>query len=129
MSDTMSSSRLRILSDSARMSDMDILQPAGVGVVPQWTFADRLRKAREAAGLDQAELAALLAKKRSTISNWERGANRPDELALRAVAHCTGVPLAWLQWGVEPPSDRGPVTLGQEVVRLVIARENHLIAA
>jgi transcriptional regulator with XRE-family HTH domain len=74
------------------------------GHVPAWSFRDRLRKARESAGLEQSDLAALLGKKRSTVSNWERGANRPDELALRAIAYHTGVRYAWLV-GEDPDTE------------------------
>jgi transcriptional regulator with XRE-family HTH domain len=52
--------------------------------------------------MEQADLATLLGKKRSTVSNWERGANRPDELAIRAIAYHTGVPFIWLLTGEEP---------------------------
>jgi len=78
------------------MSDMSMYMRTDEGHVPTWSFCDRLRKARESAGLEQAALAALLGKKRSTVSNWERGANRPDELALRAIAYHTGVRYDWL---------------------------------
>lgn len=84
------------------MSDMSMFEHSDGGAVPEWTFTDRLRKARESAGLDQAALAALLAKKRSTVSNWERGTNRPDDLALRAIAHYTDVSYLWLKRGVVP---------------------------
>jgi transcriptional regulator with XRE-family HTH domain len=93
------------------MSDMSNMHEptAGVGRVPEWSFVDRLRKARESAGLDQARLAGLLAKRRSTISNWERGTNRPDDLALRAIAYVTDVDYRWLVHGIEPhtPPDQG----------------------
>jgi transcriptional regulator with XRE-family HTH domain len=87
------------------MSDMDMFTSADGGQIPQWSFCDRLRKAREWAGLEQIDLAARLGKKRSTISNWERGANRPDQLALRGIAYYTGVPLTWLLTGNDPDPD------------------------
>jgi transcriptional regulator with XRE-family HTH domain len=90
------------VSDFGMMSDMSMFTRTDGGQIPQWSFSDRLRKAREHAGMEQADLAALLGKKRSTISNWERGANRPDELALRAIAYHTGVPFTWLVTGDDP---------------------------
>lgn len=87
------------------MSDMST-NPSYL-VIPTWTLADRLRKSREAVGFDQVDIANRLAKKRSTISNWERGKNRPDELALRAWAHETRVPLEWLKHGTDPGDGTG----------------------
>jgi transcriptional regulator with XRE-family HTH domain len=82
------------------MSDMSMYVRTDEGQIPEWSFCDRLRKARERAGLEQAALAALLGKKRSTVSNWERGTNRPDELALRAIAYHTNVRYDWLVTGM-----------------------------
>lgn len=100
MSDSASSMGVDFSDSSGRMSDMSIHEQSDTGSVPEWNFTDRLRKARESAGLDQQALAELLAKKRSTISNWERGTNRPDELALRAIAYFTDVRYAWLAHGL-----------------------------
>lgn len=68
---------------------------------PEWTFGDRLRKARRHAGLSQEQLADALAIGRERYSGWETGRGRPpggDEfvkLAKRA-AEATEVPLEWL---------------------------------
>lgn len=86
------------------MSDMS--NTATTDVVPEWTLPDRLRKARETAGLRQEDMAHRLAKSRAAISGWERGDHRPDELALRAWAHETGVSFVWLKLGMtQSPSD------------------------
>lgn len=61
------------------------------GRVPQWTMADRLRKARESAGLEQGELAEAMGVSRQSISSAERGAARPRRLTVRAWAMATGV--------------------------------------
>lgn len=87
------------------MSDMTNAPESAT--IPTWTLSDRLRKSREAAGFDQIHIAERLAKKRTTVSNWERGRNRPDELALRAWAHETRVPLEWLKWGSNPEDTTG----------------------
>jgi DNA-binding XRE family transcriptional regulator len=52
--------------------------------IPLWTLGDRLRKAREQAGLRQDDLAAILGLSSATISNYEKGLRHPrgGELAL-----------------------------------------------
>ena len=42
-----------------------------------WDMADRMRKAREVAGLDQRALAALLSIARASVSNYERRHTQP----------------------------------------------------
>ena len=65
---------------------------------PRWTLGDRLRKAREFAGLEQGELAARIGISRGTVSNYElgRGQRPPKLIVLRAWAHECGVPFDWL---------------------------------
>lgn len=70
--------------------------------IPEWTLADRLKKAREDADLKQAELALMLGVSRATVSNGETGANRPMPIVLRGWAEATGVPLGWLLTGEVP---------------------------
>lgn len=75
--------------------------------IPVWTLGDRLRKAREDAGLSQAELAALLEVSRNTIGNAELGERVPLPITMRAWSLATGVPLEWLRTGaVEEPVER-----------------------
>lgn len=74
---------------------------------PLWTVSDRLRKAREFAHLDQAELAERIGISRATVSNYERGVGAPRRPILRLWAEETGVPLEWLQQGHGPESDEG----------------------
>ena len=69
--------------------------------IPTWTLGDRLRKAREWAGIKQEEMARRLAKSRTAISGWEGDQHRPDMLAIRAWSHETEVPVWWLL-GEEP---------------------------
>lgn len=76
------------------------------GTVPQWTLADRLRKAREEAGLSQEQLEALSGVSRRTITNYEKGA-KPKRSALIAWAVSTGVPLPWLLDGDEHGGPEG----------------------
>lgn len=69
------------------------------GSVPQWTVADRLRKARESAGLEQGELAELAGVSRATISAAENGHRSPSRATVRLWAMATGVPLGWIEQG------------------------------
>jgi len=74
--------------------------------IPTWTLSDRLRKAREYAGLEQLDLAERLGASRGTVSNYERGSNiRPLKpyLLEKWAAEC-GVDLAWLI------GDDGPIS-------------------
>lgn len=67
------------------------------GTVPAWTMPDRLRKAREHAGLHQTELAAALGISRASISNYESGRTSPPRPTLMVWAMRCGVPLSWLE--------------------------------
>ena len=66
------------------------------GTVPEWTLADRLRKAREHAGLKQTELAALTGISRASIVNYESGRSVPSRPVMLSWAFTCGVDLAWL---------------------------------
>lgn len=70
-------------------------------VVPEWTLGDRLKKAREHAGLSQAELAGKTGISMSSVSRYEIGKTRPSRPALLAWHLCTGVSLEWLMGGGE----------------------------
>lgn len=64
----------------------------------EFTSADRLRKARESAGLSQAELAVKIGVSRATISRAESG-GLVRQITYNAWAQETGAPLDWLQSG------------------------------
>lgn len=70
----------------------------------EWTIADRLRKAREATGLDQTEFAKLIGVSRGTVSNYERGVDSYKRPVLLAWAADTGVTVDWFMTGLEPHS-------------------------
>lgn len=66
--------------------------------VPEWTLTDRLRKAREHAGLTQCQLADAIGVTAATVSRAERG----DGISHRTLiqwAQVTGVDLAWITAG------------------------------
>lgn len=48
-------------------------------------------KYRRIARMKQKELAEIINVSRTTLSNWERGATRPDEEKLRLIANALGV--------------------------------------
>lgn len=87
--------------------------------IPTWSMGDRLRKAREDAGLTQQELAEITTISHTSIKNYEAGKRTPRALYLRAWAEATGVPVEWLETGtapadagaeVEPPAGIEPAT-------------------
>ena len=71
------------------------------------TFGDRLRAARTAQGLTQAELARKLGVSDAAVRMWELGHREPDLSMLTAIADALGVTVAELlgrpQEAAEPP--------------------------
>ena len=75
---------------------------------PQFTIHDRLRKAREVADLEQAELAARIEVDRGTISNYETGkVTRLKAPVLKRWALACEVDVDWLIDGIEDGPDGG----------------------
>lgn len=66
--------------------------------IPEWTVSDRLRKAREVAGLTQAELAEQMGVNVATISRAETGAGVTCR-TIRQWAWITNVDLDWINAG------------------------------
>lgn len=69
---------------------------AAGGVRPDWTLADRLRKARVHAELHQDELADELEISRRSVQLYENGTKVPKRPVLIAWALRCGVEYAWL---------------------------------
>jgi len=69
------------------------------GAVPQWHTGDRLRKAREAAGLTQQQLAEFVEISRATVSAYENNAKKPSGPFLVVWAARTGVSKDWIRTG------------------------------
>jgi len=78
--------------------------------IPQWTFGDRIRKARRDSHLTQAALAEKLGVQVGRLSNWESGANNPDDIVAvaRQVKLVTRVPVMWLLTGEGPAGPDAP---------------------
>lgn len=77
---------------------MHIVTTNDIPVVPEWTFTDRLRKAREHADLTQKDLAEALGVSKAVITRAEGGRGITHRTLLQWAA-ATGVPLDWLSAG------------------------------
>ena len=75
------------------------------GQIPEWRVQDRLKRAREHAGLSQVELAQLIGVSRATLGNAEQGVRDLKRPALIAISFATGVSLEWLETGETPGGD------------------------
>ena len=98
-------------------------------MVPQWTLGDRMRKARETAGLKQAELAERIGIGRSSIVNYESGRADPSRPVLLSWALATGVAYEWL---AGEPSFRPYVRKGSTktgLIRVTRAIASYRLAA
>ena len=87
------------------------------GVVPTITLPQRLRIAREHAGLEQLALAKVSGVSRATISAAENGRTTPSRATISLIAFACGVSREWLATGQvnENPDPDGP---GGELLRL-----------
>jgi transcriptional regulator with XRE-family HTH domain len=79
-----------------------------IGLLPDWDFADRLRKARRISGMSQEQFARALGIGGPRYSAWESGRNTPTDFGLvcGAVSRLTGVSYEWLL-GSDGPHDDG----------------------
>jgi transcriptional regulator with XRE-family HTH domain len=69
------------------------------GKVPKLTLGDRLRLAREHAGIGSQEMAEHFKCSRHTITNFEKGRTRPSHATLLEWARLTRYDLGWLMDG------------------------------
>lgn len=67
---------------------------------PEWTLADRMRKARIDAGLTAQQIADAIGISRKSVTNYETGATHPLRPILAAWAEVTGTYIEWLEEGV-----------------------------
>lgn len=65
------------------------------------TIGDRIKAAREAAGLTQQQLADAVQAGggRQQVSNWENSCRTPRRDALERIAEACGVTPGWLMFG------------------------------
>lgn len=63
------------------------------------TFGDRLAAARDAAGMNQAELAKRLGVKVKTLRGWENDLSEPRANRLQMLAGLLNVSIVWLLTG------------------------------
>lgn len=80
------------------------------GTVPEWTVGDRLRKAREFAGIGVEQMAERLGRQRNSITRWERS-SAVQLMVVKLYALETGVPVEWLV-GDDAPKGGAPLTSG-----------------
>ena len=66
------------------------------GARPAWRTGDRIRRAREYAGLEQRELAERAGISQATVSAAETGRAQPHRSTLMLIAAATGVAYEWL---------------------------------
>lgn len=66
--------------------------------IPEWTFADRVRKVRRELGLTQVEMAERIGVDDKRYSQWEAGGNRPRDIVKIAqrIEVETGYSASWL---------------------------------
>jgi transcriptional regulator with XRE-family HTH domain len=81
------------------------LPTAPAALVPEFSFGDRLRKARELAGFDRTELGEALGIHRQTIARYEADQARPTSSVVVVWGLITQVDLSWIQTGVCTPRD------------------------
>ena len=77
---------------------MHLVRTNNIPAIPEWTFADRLRKARESARMTQNDLATAIGVTKATISRAERGEGITHRTLLQW-STVTGVPLEWFNAG------------------------------
>lgn len=77
---------------------MHIVRTNDIPVVPEWSFTDKLRKARESVDLTQQQLADAIGVTKQTISRAERGEGITHRTLMQWAA-ATNVPVEWINEG------------------------------
>lgn len=68
--------------------------------VAEFSLGERIRKAREDMGWQQADLADGVKKSRATIAGWESNKHRPSRLELDFIAELTHYPIEFFTGSV-----------------------------
>ena len=71
----------------------------------QVLFGERLKNAREAAGMSRKHMAGRIGVKLGTVESWESGTLAPRANRLSMLANMLNVPLLWLLAGSQHPPD------------------------
>ena len=74
------------------------------------SIGDRIRRAREAAGLSGAQLARRLGVKTQTVTSWETGRSEPRANRLTMLAGFLAVSPTWLLYGLGDSPDDDPMS-------------------
>lgn len=77
-------------------------QNVSIEAIPMWTVGDRLRKALSYAGVSNAEMAQTLGVSPNTVGNYIADRTKANRSTLVVWAMRTGVPVEWLEHGIEP---------------------------
>ena len=80
-------------------------------VYPAWSFGDRIRKARDVAGMNQHDFAAAIDVKDGSLANWETDRSKPRDVVAVAkrIEMLTRIPAGWtLGINNAPDDDGGP---------------------
>lgn len=86
---------------------MATITPPPTKHVPEWTMADRMRKARTDAGYTAQEIADRIGISRKSVTNYENGDTKPLRAILNAWAEVTGTYVEWLEKGRAPFQEVG----------------------
>ncbi|MBU8816392.1 helix-turn-helix domain-containing protein [Mycolicibacterium goodii] len=83
-------------------------------VYPSWSFGDRIRKARDVAGLTQHEFAVAIGVPDGSLANWETDRAKPRDIVAVAkrVEMLTRIPAGWMLGIEHTPDDGGPTGAG-----------------
>ena len=83
--------------------------------IPEWTFADRIRKARQVVSMDHKTFAAAISKTSSAVAQWEAGNSRPRDIVAvaKSIELLTRVPAQWIL-GLE--TGKAPTPEGEGLV-------------
>lgn len=81
-----------------------------LGLVPSWTFGDKVRKARDITALGQKEFAEKIGITPSSLAAYETGRTSPRfkdaPVIAKSIQMLTGIPYAWflVEDGPESPT-------------------------
>jgi transcriptional regulator with XRE-family HTH domain len=87
-------------------------------------FGERLRNAREAAGMSEKRMANRIGVKTSTIRKWENGEMEPRANRVQMIASLLNVPLLWLLAGSQQVPASAIEASDPELLRQKISEVN-----